>query len=503
MVALNGCGSSSDHAGKQPANKQTTAKKEKSDATNTAKKQSRQLGRGIPVKDAWDEAADRSKKQPVGADEKTPEGALEKAPLQVDFINPKVLKSAGLRVIRGKHLVLVTDLPDSKEIGKAVNALPAAFDKAVPLWAAYFGVGDKTWQAFRMEGHLMKDQAPFRKLGLLSADVPRFKNGYTMGVDFWINEQETDYYRRHLLLHEGVHGFMLAVYGGFGPPWYMEGMAELLATHKLDGDKLVLPYYPKNKKEVPLLGRIRIVQDAVEARKAMRLPQIMAYPPGAHLQSNEPYGWSWAAAFFLDSHPRYRERFRKLTGSISDAEFNQALRKAFTDDWRELREEWLIFMMTIEHDYDFQRTPVVYGAGQPLPADGQRVKIAADRAWQSTGVQLQAGQTYRLRAKGRYQIAEQPVGRIWWCEPGGVTIRYYNGQPLGKLLAALRVDEPGDPNYTTPLIAPAPIGLDAVFSPEETGTLYLRVNDSAAELSDNAGELAVEITMDDESSKRP
>ena len=27
---------------------------------------------------------------------------------------------------------------------------------------------------------------------------------------------------------------------------------------------------------------------------------------------NEAYAWCWAAAKFLDSHPRYRDRFRGL-----------------------------------------------------------------------------------------------------------------------------------------------------------------------------------------------
>ncbi|MFP6610911.1 MAG: hypothetical protein VB835_01275 [Pirellulales bacterium] len=497
VILQNGCGSSADNRDRPRLAKQGDAEgrsDKKSADVQAGRKQPRQLGRGLPVKDAWQQAADRSQDDANKPANEAVRGELDRAPLQVDFINPKLLQAAGLRLIRSKHLVLVTDLPPSAD----VDSLPAAFDKAVPLWAQYFGVGDKVWRAFRMEGHLMKEQAAFRKIGLFPADLPRFKNGYTMGAEFWINEQEAAYYRRHLMLHEGVHGFMLAVYGGFGPPWYMEGMAELLATHKLEDGQLVLPYYPRDKQEVPLLGRIRIVQDAVAARKGMRLRQILDYPPRAHLQSNEPYGWSWAATCFLDSHPRYRERFRNLIDNISDKDFNQSLREAFAGDWRQLSEEWLIFMMGIEHDYDFHRTAVVYADGRPLPTDGHRVKIAADRAWQSSGVQLQAGKTYRLRANGRYQIAEQPAGRIWWCEPGGVTIRYYKGHPLGKLLAAVRADRPGDSDSITSLIAPAPIGLEAVIQPEQTGTLYLRINDSGAELTDNAGKLDVLVTLADE-----
>ena len=45
-------------------------------------------------------------------------------------------ESAGIRKLTSKHLVLYTDAPSSK----AVDSLPAEFDKAVPQWAAYFGI---------------------------------------------------------------------------------------------------------------------------------------------------------------------------------------------------------------------------------------------------------------------------------------------------------------------------------------------------------------------------
>ncbi len=37
------------------------------------------------------------------------------------------------------------------------------------------------------------------------------------------------------------------------------------------------------------------------------------------------------------------------------------------------------------------------------------------------------------------------------------------------------------------------IGLEHVITPAQTGTLYLRINDSNAELADNRGELEVEV----------
>jgi hypothetical protein len=44
------------------------------------------------------------------------------------------------------------------------------------------------------------------------------------------------------------------------------------------------------------------------------------------------------------------------------------------------------------------------------------------------------------------------------------------------------------------LLSPIEVGLGAELTPAETGTLYLRINDSPAELADNAGGLQVQVT---------
>jgi hypothetical protein len=64
--------------------------------------------------------------------------------------------------------------------------------------------------------------------------------------------------------------------------------------------------------------------------------------------------------------------------------------------------------------------------------------------------------------------------------------------PLGMLQAAVRV-EPPDPNEPTALVRTIGVGLGATLRPERSGTLYLRINDSPAELDDNAGELTVHL----------
>ena len=76
-----------------------------------------------------------------------------------------------------------------------------------------------------------------------------------------------------------------------------------------------------------------------------------------------------------------------------------------------------------------------------------------------------------------------------------MTIRYYAGQPLGILLAAVRPDE-RHIDKISPLVHPQVIGLGATFTSEHNGTLYLQINDSPAELADNSGTLDVEVVAE-------
>ena len=111
VILQNGCGSSADNRDRPRLAKQGDAEgrsDKKSADVQAGRKQSRQLGRGLPVKDAWQQAADRSQDDANKPANEAVRGELDRAPLQVDFINPKLLQAAGLRLIRSKHLVLVS-----------------------------------------------------------------------------------------------------------------------------------------------------------------------------------------------------------------------------------------------------------------------------------------------------------------------------------------------------------------------------------------------------------
>jgi hypothetical protein len=266
-------------------------------------------------------------------------------------------------------------------------------------------------------------------------------------------------------------------------------MAEYLGTHRWQDGQATLGYMPQSRKETPYWRRVGIIQDAVAEHRALRLNAVIAYPSKAFLET-EPYAWCWAAVTLLDRHPRYQKRFRQLIGSVGRHNFNERFDRLFQPDWQELCEEWQLMVANMEYGYDVTRSAVDFTPGKPLPRKGAEVAVAADRGWQNSGLRLDAGVNYQLTAAGRYQVANQP--KIWWCEPGGVSIRYYKGRPLGILLASVRPDHP-QPGSTSALLRSTVVGLGATLSPNQTGTLFLKVNDSPGELDDNTGQLKVKI----------
>lgn len=401
--------------------------------------------------------------------------------------DPHRLAAAGIRRIDGKHLVLYTDVASSV----AVDELPAVFDQAIALWCEYFGVAPDRVASWQVTGALMDRKEPFQATGLLPNDLPPFLHGYQRGDAIWVYEQPSDYYRRHLVLHEGTHAFMQQQLGGCGPPWYMEGTAELLGTHRWSDEGLVLGYFPQRRAEVDHWGRIKLVRDEVLAGRTMSLEQIIAYGPSAHLRI-EPYGWSWAAAAFLDGHPQFRDRFRQLPARVREdpAAFSRSFYALFAEDLAQLLEQWQLFVEHVDYGYDLVREAIIYRPALAVGSDAVTVTIAADRGWQSSGYRVEAGTRYQIEAAGRFQLATEP--RIWWSEPNGVTIRYYAGRPLGELLAAV-VDPSWSGERTTPLARPTPIGTGRKWTVSESGTLFLRVNDHPSELGDNAGEVQVVI----------
>jgi hypothetical protein len=395
-------------------------------------------------------------------------------PRQIDV---RRLAAAGVRALDGKYVRVLTDLPSSA----AVDELPAVFDAAVPLWAEYFRVPAATLDGARWQACVIDDRELFAALDLLPAANPEFKNGFATDWELWLVEQPSDYYRRHLLLHEGTHAFMESQLGGCGPGWYKEGVAELLGTHEWRDGRLKLGVFPANKDDFPMWGRIKLIRDAVAEGKALSIDQVLALDSRREM-STDQYAWTWALAAMMHHNPETREAFRKLSESIPQrVDYTKLIRMGAGEGGR-LDMEWQTFISQLDYGgYDFARMEIAFTDESPNT-------IEADRGWQGVNQRLKKDTTYRITAKGRYSIAggDEP----WMCEPGGVTIEYYDGRPLGFLLGAFAgrgINDEGS------FARPIAIGLGTTITTDRGGSLYLRVNDSPAKLADNRGEVTARI----------
>lgn len=496
VVALAGCSGSPDEAKTEPGKLATIA------ASKSQSPKSQSAAPSTPSASQTD-PAERPDALPLDPPEErnfaefaaeADEKEFKASPMDLPDVLPGLpaidedrVAASGIRKIPGERLTLYTDLPSAA----AIDELPQVFAAAIPQWTEYFAIEADRTSKWQMVGYIIQDEDRFRNAGLLPRDLPQFLHGYQRGSELWLFEQPSDYYRRHLLLHEGTHGFMKQFLGGAGPPWYMEGTAELLATHQWKGQQLKLRWFPRDKKLVEFWGRIKVIKDDYKANQGKSIEEVLNYDARAHLRV-EPYAWSWAVAAFFDTHPAYRDKFREFKQFAPDSSltFSRRFHDGMKSEWPHITREWHAFVANIDYGYDIASEAIDRRKAVVLANEGASVEIVADRGWQSSGFVLEAGATYRITATGRYQIAKEP--KVWWCEPNGVTIRYHKSRPLGMLLGAI-VDEVAAPRGTSALAKPQPIGSGVKVSVETDGTLYLRINDSPAELSDNSGSLNARI----------
>ena len=270
-----------------------------------------------------------------------------------------------------------------------------------------------------MTGYIMADKDRFRLTDLLPEDLPLFAHGSNRGAEFWMNDQPQNYYRRHLMIHEATHCFMTAIPDARAPIWYMEGMAELFGTHATNSEgKTRFRVMPANAEDFIGLGRIAIVNREVAAGRLLNLDQIAAFGP-SDFTKTEAYAWSWALCKFLDSHPRYRDRFRGLAAYATGTQFLSALEEAFHEELPGLWTEWALFAANLELGYDVERAVIDFQEGRLLSQLGgeTRIDVQTNVGWQASGVRVEAGHTYETLANGRFVLSESP--KPWISEAAG------------------------------------------------------------------------------------
>ncbi len=397
-------------------------------------------------------------------------------------------RRAGLRVIEGERLVLATDRPVRS--GDGVDDLPRLFDEAFSSWCNHYAIDPTAVPQWRAFGCLMADRERFLSLGLLPADgsIPNFANGFCAGNRFWMVDPPNPAYRRHLLFHEGVHALCLTLRSLDGPTWYTEGIAELLATHRLEEGRFVPTPIPARSDDVEQLGRIESIRRLRDSGLVPGLAEVFATPPSPR-HDLAAYATSWAVVAMLSAHPAHAAAFRTLEAGALDAALTGRLETLPGFDATRAARDFDAFTADVDYGYDFTRSSIDWKPGRPLVTP-KRVVVQADRGWQPSGWALRQGERAALSASGRSRIGR--IGEIE-LESGadGISLAWYRGRPQGRLLVAQWVaaaDGAGRPGF-----AVLGEGAACSFVAASSGMVYLKINEPPGELADNGGGLDVEI----------
>ena len=400
-------------------------------------------------------------------------------------IDEERVAANGILRIEGKHVVLYTDLREQPEIVELVKV----FDRAVPLWCEYFEVDPEKANGWQVSAFVIGEKDRFIKAKLFPDDLPEFPAGFNLHHHMWIYLQPGDYYTRHLVLHEGTHSFMQWFLRGSGPPWYSEGMAELLAVHRWADGELQLNYNLRSKEEAAHWGRVKIIREDVAEGNSRSLEDVFRMPNQA-FRSVRNYAWAWAACKFFGEHPLSRAQFAELESSANDLsrEFSIQFYRAVKNDWPQLKGDWELFLAEMDYGIQISQLSITEVAGE----GGDVFSIDTTRGWQKSTVTVEKGKTYQINASGRFQVALDGT-TPWPCEPGGVTIEYFRGHPLGMLMAGVVSGDEGQ--ELGGLLEPTPIGLKGTFTATQDGKLCFRINESAAKLDDNSGSVIVRVSQ--------
>ena len=393
----------------------------------------------------------------------------------------------GFHRVDGQRLTVVTDLPVDDELRR----LPLLFEQAMKNWSNLFSVplGDaNTW---RVTMYLMLERQRFKDGGLLPPEIPEFPHGWQSGDKIWINEQPSPYYRRHLMLHEGTHWFMERKYGKYHAPWFMEGMAEWLATHRVRNGILELAIIPNDKLEVPFWGRISVIQQQLSDGVSPSMEDIWRYSNTAH-QLPDAYAWSWAMVLFLNHHPSTSGLMQAVLKqpAMSTSEMERWLRSRLRTKLPRLRSEWAAFVADLDYGYT-PTSGILSLSAQPSPLNSEvTLEIDTRLGWQASGIQVESGQELDISAEGEFVLAGLP--RPWTSFPDGVTLEYYRGMPIGKLMMTIVGPIAKEP-ATTSAPAITPVGSKATVVTQTSGEVFFRINEPSGSLGDNSGMVTIRI----------
>ena len=239
-----------------------------------------------------------------------------------------------------------------------------------------------------------------------------------------------------------------------------------------------------------------MIRAECEAGRALSAADVLELGAKEFSESRTtPYAWSWALCTFLATHPATAEEYRTVCQQWDTAQFQRTFHQFWTRHKTVIDSDWELFRESLCYGFDLPRGATTRGEATPLATGASReVKLLADHGWQGTGIAVRAGQSIHISATGRVTLHQ--TTQPWVSEPAGISIRYSEGRPIGRLLAAVQRSTPA-PSGPVRHWQFFDIAAGTTLKVAEAGTLYLRVNDRWNELADNTGEYRVQIMAQD------
>ena len=232
------------------------------------------------------------------------------------------------REIRSAHFVLQTDLSD-----RSANILLAKLETMFGLVSAYF----RQQPQRPIECYIVRDLANWpNELDAAAAKQIRDGSGITVSQGLGDQAKAVVYAcdDHAIVQHEAMHAFCAQTFGGLGPVWYSEGMAELgqywRPTVKGVSIDPVVVSYLKNAPEQKLTDIVSAGQITGDSWQA--------------------YAWRWALCYLLAKNPNYAARFKTLGINLMTGK-KDSLESAFANQLKQMSFEYDLFLKHLGNGY--------------------------------------------------------------------------------------------------------------------------------------------------------
>ena len=360
------------------------------------------------------------------------------------------LQKEGIRIVGSRRLSLLTDVE-----GEGIDRIPLLADALFETLESELGplLPAVDHHDFQTTGCLINAAERFTNAGFMPDPDFTIRHGRHLGYRFWCFNPDTEYYRRHLALHEFVHCFMMCEHGmqNIPPLWYTEGIAEFYATHQI---KYVAPsaetvaekpakaesyrfgVLPSSVGEFPGWGRISEIRRSFRSEPVVGpefgsvmelatgssvLPpadsvsegtsangssavstdagfvslETILHPATHRFAEDSQYAHAWALCWFLNSHPDYRDAFVRIRSVRRGDQFQAAFEQHLAPLLQPMSVDWLLTLDSLIEGFDIDRSfpRRSLTPALPLPATGDSATgdSAAVKALVSTVIAADKG----------------------------------------------------------------------------------------------------------------